>query len=370
MVMGALKLALLSLFVVSATPVDEQPIGLQINSPIDKEMSPTENHEYVVTARANQRIHVVVEQKGIDVVVSVVGPNGKKLLEKDSPNGPNGPEDVVIPALTAGPYRVQIAPFQSPAAAAGRYTITLTELRPLSATELATAHNELELTALESQWEEAVDANDTVTLAKIMRDDGVVLAQVAALTLAKQPHLAEFDQRRQQLEKLTGVREEHTRSEHVLRVFGNTAVSTGRAVKATTVQGWKPSRISGQFIHVWQKDKTGWKLIVDHFYPYGRLPRAKAVSPSVDPKVLSAYAGTYEIENGSRLTVRAAGGKLDGDFSGPVRKDTTSFEPVSATTFVLFDGQLEATFVRSPQGDVDEVILLSDGPALRGVRVK
>jgi hypothetical protein len=44
---------------------------------------------------------VVVEQKGIDVAVTLFAPNGQKLAEVDSPNGTQGPEPVAWIAQAA-----------------------------------------------------------------------------------------------------------------------------------------------------------------------------------------------------------------------------------------------------------------------------
>jgi ketosteroid isomerase-like protein len=206
-------------------------------------------------------------------------------------------------------------------------------------------------------------------MAKIMRDDACAFAPIASATGSKQSTLAAHDTGRQQREKVGAVME-HTVSEHVIRAFGNMAVSTGRAVFSVTVKGETPIRSSGQFVHVWQKNEGGWNLVCDYYHAYGRLPRAKAGPGAVGPSVLSTYAGTYQMEGGATMTVRVEGGKLFGEFSSPLGKSETPFDAVTDTTFSVFAGMGEATFVRSPQGGVREVIYLTDGPAERGVKVR
>ena len=347
---------------------------LEPKSPVDKAIAPGESDEYTVTATAKQRLHVVVEQKKIDLVVSVIGPDGTQLIAVDNPTGIDenmtGPEDVVIAALDAGLYTIRVVPFVRPDAKPGRYSITLAESRNLTARELANAQGEREVAAVEQRWEAAVDKRDVTTMGQIMRDDGFAMAPVASDTRAKVQHLAGFEQARKLAAK-AGAAQDHTVSEHVIKVFGDTAVSTGRAVISTSVNGKIASRLSGQFVHVWQKDPTGWKLIVDHFYPYGRPPSEKKDDPvTVEPDVLAAYAGTYEIEDGGKLVLSVNNGKLAGTMSNPFdTNDGIAFVPLSATRFALFGGASVATFVRSPRGEVEEIVLTSDGPASRAIKV-
>ena len=65
---------------------------------------------------------VVVEQKGIDVVVRLFGPDGKQITEVDSPNGTQGPEPVSVIAEAAGEYRLEVKGVGEKAAP-GRYEV-------------------------------------------------------------------------------------------------------------------------------------------------------------------------------------------------------------------------------------------------------
>ena len=79
---------------------------LQVGSPLRKSIAPGETHHYSVSAQVDQRIHVSVEQRGIDVVVRLFAPDGKKVAEIDGPTGATGAEDVVAFTSAAGKYRV------------------------------------------------------------------------------------------------------------------------------------------------------------------------------------------------------------------------------------------------------------------------
>jgi hypothetical protein len=87
---------------------------LRLATPVRRSIAPNETHDYTFTAQPNQRIHVSVDQLGIDVVVHLFGPNGKKLAEVDGPTGATGVEHVIAVAQEAGKYRVSVVPFQEP----------------------------------------------------------------------------------------------------------------------------------------------------------------------------------------------------------------------------------------------------------------
>jgi len=85
----------------------------------------------------NQFAQVVVDQRGIDVIVRVFSPDGKTLGEFDSPNGANGPENVSVVAVTPGNYSLEITPLsQAEDIAPGSFEIRMTELRAATSQEL------------------------------------------------------------------------------------------------------------------------------------------------------------------------------------------------------------------------------------------
>src|SRR5262245_48427619 len=67
---------------------------LKLQEKIERELKGGEAHSYRITLVTGQYMRVVVEQKGINVVVTLFAPNGQKLSEVDSPNGNQGPEPV------------------------------------------------------------------------------------------------------------------------------------------------------------------------------------------------------------------------------------------------------------------------------------
>ena len=101
---------------------------LKLGASSGQEMKGGETHRYRITLKVGQYLNLVVEQKGIDVVVRVIGPDSQKVAEIDSPNGTQGPEPVSVIAEVAGEYRLEV---DSPDkhAASGRYEVKVNEMR-------------------------------------------------------------------------------------------------------------------------------------------------------------------------------------------------------------------------------------------------
>ncbi|MBI3653500.1 MAG: CHAT domain-containing protein [Acidobacteria bacterium] len=91
-------------------------------------MSGDQAHLYQLTAEAGFFLHAVVEQKGIDVAVTLFDPTGVKALEVDSPNGTEGLEPIFFLTKLSGTYRLEVRSLAKDAA--GKYEIEVKELRP------------------------------------------------------------------------------------------------------------------------------------------------------------------------------------------------------------------------------------------------
>jgi CubicO group peptidase (beta-lactamase class C family) len=108
---------------------------LNPGKPVERQLSQSEKHTYRVELKSGQSLFAVVDQKGIDVVVTVFGPDGKQIEEIDSPNGDQGPEPVSIVARAPGSYVIQVRPLEEETKP-GRYEIRIE--RVLAATHSIT----------------------------------------------------------------------------------------------------------------------------------------------------------------------------------------------------------------------------------------
>jgi CHAT domain-containing protein/Tfp pilus assembly protein PilF len=96
--------------------------------PIEREFKGGEKHSWRISLRPGQYLKIVVEQKGIDVVVRLLEPGGRQLIEMDSPNGKQGPEIVSAVVETMGEHLLEVSALDAKAAP-GRYEVKVSELR-------------------------------------------------------------------------------------------------------------------------------------------------------------------------------------------------------------------------------------------------
>jgi len=111
---------------------------------------------------------------------------------------------------------------------------------------------EQEILALEEKRCAALAANDVAALEKLFHDDLIYTHSSAVV-----------DTRKSYLETL---RNGHTRyhsikrSDEKVRLCGDTALVTGRAIIDVTVKGEK-KHLDTRFLDVWTKTPQGWKFI-------------------------------------------------------------------------------------------------------------
>ncbi|HEV3255103.1 MAG TPA: tetratricopeptide repeat protein, partial [Candidatus Acidoferrales bacterium] len=107
----------------------ERLVGiLEPGKPVERELQGGQTDTYTIELKAGQFLHVIAEQKGIDVVLQLIGPDGKTIVEADSPNGAWGPEPASLIADTSGTFVARVKSF-SETSTSGKYQITVTDLR-------------------------------------------------------------------------------------------------------------------------------------------------------------------------------------------------------------------------------------------------
>jgi CHAT domain-containing protein/tetratricopeptide (TPR) repeat protein len=112
-----------------------QPAGptvLRSGVQVERTLGAKDTHEYQLALPAGESARLVVEQRGIDVVVRVESPHG--ALEFDDEQRPTAGETLVIVAEES-PVRLAIEP--AVGSATGQYAIHFTDVRPASPEDLA-----------------------------------------------------------------------------------------------------------------------------------------------------------------------------------------------------------------------------------------
>jgi CHAT domain-containing protein/Tfp pilus assembly protein PilF len=101
---------------------------LKLGAPVERELEGGQSHSFRISLAAGQYVRVLIEQRGIDVTLRVLGPDGKPLANYDDEKRPFGQEDAELVAGPAGTYTLNVAP-KYRYVPVGRYEIQLAELR-------------------------------------------------------------------------------------------------------------------------------------------------------------------------------------------------------------------------------------------------
>ena len=111
----------------SAATLIQGPIPLELSKPIVRTINAGEADSYTLTLTSGQYAHLTVDQRGVDVVISIYTADGTKVARVDMPNGDKGIEPVFFVAETSGAYRVEV--MSTSPKIAGNYEVKLEELR-------------------------------------------------------------------------------------------------------------------------------------------------------------------------------------------------------------------------------------------------
>jgi CHAT domain-containing protein/tetratricopeptide (TPR) repeat protein len=108
---------------------DDPPVrSLEPGTAIAQELAGGQSQVYRLALGADQYVKLEVDQRGVDVVIKLIAPDGKQLSEFDSESRTHGKETVEELAETAGDYRLLVES-KLKDADTGRYEIRIEELR-------------------------------------------------------------------------------------------------------------------------------------------------------------------------------------------------------------------------------------------------
>lgn len=125
------------------TPHKENPLLLQRDSSIERQLSGGGKYTVIVKLLSDQYFQLDIEQYGIDVVATVIYPDGQKV-EFDTPIGANGTESVRLIAEAEGTYEIEFRSLLKEVDS-GRYRARVVALRG------ATVHDRLIVSAVVAQ---------------------------------------------------------------------------------------------------------------------------------------------------------------------------------------------------------------------------
>lgn len=161
--------------------------GIRVSGRLDS----GEVHAYAVELSKKIYLLARIEQRGVDVAVSVAAPAGQPILEVDSPIASLGSEFVPFVASTSGAYRIAIQALDGETG--GEYELTIVELRSATPHDLDHAKAAILLSAADRErikqaLDKAVELYHQVVA--LPTSSRAVWQQVVALRRLGQVHLA------------------------------------------------------------------------------------------------------------------------------------------------------------------------------------
>lgn len=100
---------------------------LEPESPLAGEIVGGKSRKYLINLKAEQFARIVVEQRGIDIVLRVSAPDGTLYARVNDLDDTTGSEQIVVLAEAAGAYQLEVQPAED--AEAGGYVVRLAEVR-------------------------------------------------------------------------------------------------------------------------------------------------------------------------------------------------------------------------------------------------
>src|SRR5262245_14475437 len=101
---------------------------LETGKPHKRRLAGGQQHTYRIRLAADQFLKAIIEQDGIDVAASLLGPDGKQIMGLDSESRLRGPETVEQVAEAEGDYLL-VVQARRKEAPVGAYEIRIEELR-------------------------------------------------------------------------------------------------------------------------------------------------------------------------------------------------------------------------------------------------
>lgn len=111
-----------------------QDLTLEPGPSVARELATGETHRYRIPLAADQYLSVLVEQRGIDITATLIGPDDVKRTDANNAKGTQGVETLTIIADAPGDYRLEVRAAEKNTPT-GRYEIRIVARRPPTADE-------------------------------------------------------------------------------------------------------------------------------------------------------------------------------------------------------------------------------------------
>ncbi len=112
----------------TSTQSHQEITTLQFGQVVQSDLASDQKHTYQIALTSGQYANLVIEQRGIDVVVRVLRPDDQQVAEFDDEIRPRGDETPEVVAEMDGRYKIQVASKRQDVSD-GSYSIRFAELR-------------------------------------------------------------------------------------------------------------------------------------------------------------------------------------------------------------------------------------------------
>ncbi|MGD8727941.1 MAG: serine hydrolase [Gemmatimonadales bacterium] len=120
--------ALISSLAFNASAAGQAAV-LQVGTPVHGELATADTNVFEIELGAGYFVYGEADQQTVDVVVSVIGPDGEEMGQWDGPG--RGPEPFQFETETAGVYRITVSPFEDEV---GEYVLVIDVAEPVAKT--------------------------------------------------------------------------------------------------------------------------------------------------------------------------------------------------------------------------------------------
>ncbi len=124
---------------------------LEAGKTIERQITGGQKHIFQTSLIENQYAKIIVEQRGVDVVIRRIDADGKISVEYDFDPRNKGEEPVEMTVISSGEYQLTIEPRQRNAAV-GSYQIRIIEIRSASEKDFALDEARRKITAANRLW--------------------------------------------------------------------------------------------------------------------------------------------------------------------------------------------------------------------------
>lgn len=333
---------------------------LEAGKTFEREIKSGEKHAYDVQLKKDEAYQLVVEQRGVDVVLRVFAPDGGLAADMDTPNGTTGDESMLLVALVGGNFRVEISPLDADAAK-GKYFVKTAAARAATGAERDEAQLRNDLMTTVRAIDDALNRGDKAVVESLVADDYIVTDDSGRL-YDKAGFLRLVPDSNQAIRRQVN----NNYSDVRVRGYGDAALlsSLDNSVAQFGNQTLKQQL---RLTYIFRRGNGKWQLAAAQYTEIKRVQDPPIVK--LDPKVLNEYVGQYEISPGFILNMESDGEKLLLYTNGS--KTKTAYYPMGRDMFFYKGGTERGIFVRDANGKVIEAInRTSDGQELRAKKIK